>query len=429
MANHHDDDASLDALVLGAGPSGCAAATILAQHGRRVLLVERERFPRYRIGESLIPHCWFALERLGVLDRLEASGCAVHKHSVQFASPNGKVSKPYYFYQHDDHPSSRTWQVVRSEFDQLLLDNARAAGVEVLEGTTAETLLTEGTTTVGARVRTGDGPPRELRARVTIDATGRDALAQREHRWRIADQKLRKVAIWTYFDGAKRDPGLDAGATTIAYLPGKGWFWYIPLVRDRVSVGVVAEPDYLFAGERDPKLIFEREVQNQRWIADHVAPGRCTGEFRTTRDFTSRSRHCASDGLVLVGDAFAFLDPVFSSGVFLALRSGVMAGDAVHAALDADDVSAASFERYGETLMSGMEAMRSLVHAFYDPNFHFSAFLGDHPDHRDDVTDVLIGNLFRDFGAFFENMSDYADIPPPLAHGRPLGISPSPRAS
>jgi flavin-dependent dehydrogenase len=418
MASPHPPMSSPEVLVIGAGPAGSAAATVLARHGRRVLLVEKERFPRYRIGESLIPHCWFALERMGVIEKLERSGCAVHKHSVQFASVDGRVSRPYYFFQHDDHPSSRTWQVVRSEFDQLLLDHARETGVMVREGLAAEALLTEGSRTVGARLRDAEGTPLELRAQVTIDATGRDGLAQRERRWRVQDERLRKVAIWTYYDGAKRDPGLDAGATTIAYLPEKGWFWYIPLRRDRVSVGVVAEPDYLFGEERDPARIFEREVGRQRWIADHLAPGRPTGEFRVTRDYTSRSRHCADDGLVLVGDAFAFLDPVFSSGVFLALTSGVMAADAVHAALEAGDVSGASFDGYGQKLIGGMEAMRLLVHAFYDTGFHFSAFLRDHPEHRGDVTDVLTGNLFRDFGDFFRHMADYARLPEPLPHGR-----------
>lgn len=412
-------NATYDVLILGAGPAGCAAATVLAEHGRRVLLVEREEFPRYRVGESLIPYCWFPLDRLGLTERLDASGFIVHKNSVQFASTDGKVSKPYYFFQHYDHPSSRTWQVVRSDFDQLLLDGALDKGAELLQAS-AKDLIWEDGCVVGAQLELPDGTLAARRARVTIDATGRDGLAMARNRWRVQDAKLKKVALWTYYEGALRDPGLDAGATTIAYLPDKGWFWYLPLADDIVSVGVVADPDYLYRDTREPAEIFEREVQVQPWIREHLAQGRPSGDFRVTRDFSFRSKHCAANGLVLVGDAFAFLDPVFSSGVYFALKSGVMAGDNVHWALDQDDVNAERFECYGLSFRAAIEPMRKLVHAFYDVNFNFGAFLKAHPEHRAGVTDVLIGELERDFGPMWRDMAAFAELPDDLPHGAPL---------
>jgi len=410
-----------DALVVGAGPAGTSAATILAQHGRRVALIERESFPRYKVGESMIPHCWYALDRLGVVDKLDSSDFVVPKHSVQFASTDGVISAPFYFHEHSDHPSSRTWQVDRARFDQFLLDHARKAGAEVFEQTAAKELLREGSTVAGARVVSPTGE-REIRARVTIDASGRDVFSQSRNRWRVSDDELKKVAIWTYFKGARRDGGLDEGATTIAYLEDKGWFWYIPLPDDMVSVGVVAEPGYLY---RDPEVrelshIFCREIGLQPWIKEHLAGSEPQKVYRTTRDFTYRSRHCATDGLVLVGDAFSFLDPVFSSGVFLALTGGVMAGDAVHGALEANDVSAERFEEYGEKLCEGIEAMRRLVFAFYDVTFSFGAFLKQHPGRRKEITDVLIGDLFRDFDPLYEEVARFAKIPGRLPHGTPL---------
>ena len=410
---------SFDTIVIGSGPAGSAAATVLAQHGRRVALLEKEAFPRYHIGESMIPHCWFALHRLGMTEALDASGFTVTKHSVQFVGTSGNRSRPFYFFGHDPHPSSKTWQVVRSKFDLLLRDNAVARGARLFDRTAAKELVRDSAGAVIGVVAEGpSGEPLELRAPVTVDASGRDIFSASRNRWRVADERLRKVAVWTYFVGAKRDPGLDQGATTVAYVPRKGWFWYIPLANDVTSVGIVADADYLYRDTREPADILAREIAAQPWIAEHVAPGRCTGEYHVTRDFTYRSRHCAEDGLVLVGDAFSFIDPVFSSGIYFALTGGVLAGDAVHAALARGDASAAAFAPYGERLCRIIEPMRKLVHAFYDPEFHFGAFFREHPHARVGVTDVLVGNLERDFEELFGTMGEKADIPPPLPHGR-----------
>jgi flavin-dependent dehydrogenase len=267
-----------------------------------------------------------------------------------------------------------------------------------------------------------DGADFELRAPVTIDASGRDLFAARRSGWRVADENLKKVALWTYYKGAVRDPGIDEGATTVAYVPDKGWFWYIPLPNDTVSVGIVAEKDYLYRSHKgDPDAIFAREIEVNPWIRNHLAPGEKMAPCRLTGDYSYRSQYCASDGLVLAGDAFAFLDPVFSSGVFLALQSGVMAADAVHDALGAGDVSAVRFEAYGDHFRQGIEAMRRLVHAFYDTTFNFGSFLKARPDLRGDLTDCLIGNVYKDLEPLFEAVGEFARVPAPLPHGRPFG--------
>ena len=220
--------------------------------------------------------------------------------------------------------------------------------------------------------------------------------------------------------GARRDDGLDSGATTVAYIPNKGWFWYIPLQDDRVSVGVVADKDTLYAEGRDPETIFHREAAKNSWLAEHLAAGECEGNFRVTGDYSYRARHCAADGLVLTGDALAFLDPVFSSGVFLALKGGEMAADTVHAALSDGDVSAGRFAAYSAEILGHVEAMRKLVYAFYDEGFNFGEMLREYPHLRQDLTDCLIGNLERDFTELWTAVAEFASLPEEIPAGQPL---------
>ena len=407
-----------DVVVIGAGPAGSTAAAVLAEHGRHVVVLEKSRFPRYHIGESLMSFCYFTLERLGLVAKMNEIGFT-RKQSVQFVTGDGRQSRPFYFFQHRDHPSSLTWQVLRSQFDQMIANRARELGAEIHEGVRVKDLISDsGGACVGVTALGADGGELEVLAPMTIDATGRDALAQTKKRWRVRDPDLQKVAIWTYFKGAMRDPGLDEGATTVAYLPERGWFWYIPLQDDIVSVGIVGERDYLYRDSRDPAEIFAAEIENNGWIKQHLDQGRQFGQYWTTGEYSYRSEFCAGDGLVLAGDAFSFLDPVFSSGVFLALKSGEMVGDAVHAALEAGDCSASRFDRYGEQLCQGIEAMRKLVYAFYDEGFSFGDLIKANPELRGDLTDCLIGDLFRDFSELFAAAQQFAELPPELAHGR-----------
>jgi flavin-dependent dehydrogenase len=411
-----------DALVIGGGPAGSTAAAILATKGRRVLLLEKEKFPRYHIGESLLPYCYFTLERLGVLERMKNSAFT-KKYSVQFVGTHGRASLPFYFFQHLKHEAACTWQVLRSEFDQMLLDNTREKGAEVREETTVREFIRENGGVTGVKAVGKSGELLEFHAPITIDASGREAVAVTRNEWKMRDPYLNKIAVWTYYKGAQRDPGVDEGATTIAYVPEKGWFWYIPLHENLVSVGVVAEKNYLYNGTKDLATIFHREVNNNAWLKEHLAAGEQFGPYRVTGEYSYRSRHCASDGLILAGDAFAFLDPVFSSGVFLALRSGEMAADAVDAALAAGDFTAEQFTPYGRELCKGIEAMRRLVYAFYDHQFSFRRFVNEYPDLHGDVTDCLIGNLSRDFDPLFSAVAKFAKVPEPLAHGKPLVVA------
>jgi flavin-dependent dehydrogenase len=408
-----------DAIVIGGGPAGSSAASILAMNGRRVVLLEKEKFPRYHIGESLLPFGFFTMDRLGIRHKMQGSHF-VKKYSVQFVSPDGRSSQPFYFFNHLEHEASQTWQVLRSEFDQMLLDNAREKGAEVIEEMTVREAIRENGAVKGVKAVDKNGEAHEFHAPITIDASGRDAFFVTRNGWKIRDPYLNKIAVWTYYKGAMRDEGFDEGATTVAYVPEKGWFWYIPLAGDIVSVGVVAEKDYLFNGTRDPQAIFHREVENNVWVKEHLAVGEQFGPYRITGEYSYRSRHCAADGLILAGDAFAFLDPVFSSGVMMALRSGELAADAAHAALTDGDFSAARFTDYGAEFCTRIESMRRLVYAFYDHRFSFREFVQKYPHLSGDVTDCLIGNWLKDFDPMYAAMQEFAGIPEPLAHGAPL---------
>jgi flavin-dependent dehydrogenase len=341
------------------------------------------------------------------------------KYSVQFVSPDGRASVPFYFHTHLHHEAAQTWQVLRSEFDQLLLDNAREKGVTVHEETTVREGIWEDGGVAGVKAVSKDGATHEFRAPITIDATGRDAFFITRNRWKIRDPYLDKIAVWTYYKGAQRDSGYDEGATTVAYIPEKGWFWYIPLAGDVVSVGVVAEKNYLYQDHKDLKAIFDQQVERNAWIKEHLAKGEQFGPYRVTGEYSYRSRHCGAKGLILTGDAFAFLDPVFSSGVFLALYSGEMGANFADACLTDGDYSASRFVDYGQDLCKSIESMRALVYAFYDHNFSFREYLKEFPNMKGDVTDCLIGNLLHDFQPMYDGMRKHAKLPDLLSHGAP----------
>jgi flavin-dependent dehydrogenase len=410
-----------DVAIIGGGPSGATAACVLAEYGHRVVVLEREKFPRYHIGESMIPFTYPPLERIGLIPQLKQSAF-VKKYSVQFVGSSGKASQPFYFFNRYDRDTvAQSWQVLRSEFDEMMLNQARRKGADVREQHEVMDFLKEDGKYGGVIVRRPDGSVFELRAPIVIDASGREAIAATKNAWRRGDPKLNKIAVWTYYEKSKRDPGIDEGQTTVAFIPNKGWFWHIPQHNDRVSVGVVADGKYLSRdGVKDPKTIFEREIPNNLWIQDRLSTGRCLGEYWLTAEYTFRSEYSAADGLVLVGDAFGFLDPVFSSGMMIALKSGVAAADAVHEALQARDYRASRFAGYSALMCEGIENMRKLVYAFYDPKVSFRTVTDQSPELAGDLTDCLSGDVNKDFSRLFAAFAEITEIPTPLPYGKPM---------
>lgn len=388
---------STDVIVVGGGPAGATTATLVAQQGHSVTLFERERFPRYHIGESLIPETFWVLERLKMIDKLRQSRF-VQKHSVQFITDRGNLSEPFYFADNKPHESSQTWQVLRSEFDQMMLENAAEQGVQVHEGVRVLEVLFEDTRAIGVRVQDEEGNQREVFANVVVDAAGQSNLLMDRLGLREWDPELKKAAIWTYYKGAQRDSGRDEGATLVMQLEEKkGWFWYIPLQDNTVSVGVVADFDYLFTGRgtKDLEQIYLQEVQRCPGLIPKVANAERVAPVKAAKEYSYKSSQVAGDGWVMVGDAFGFLDPLYSSGILLAFKSGALAADAICEGLKTGDTSAAKLGAWGEDYIKGMERMRRLVCEFYD-GMSFGKLVKRHPHLKGTITDMLIGDIFRE---------------------------------
>ncbi|HKY31876.1 MAG TPA: NAD(P)/FAD-dependent oxidoreductase [Candidatus Polarisedimenticolia bacterium] len=405
-------DRSYDVIVVGGGPAGSSTAALVTAQGRRVLLLEKERFPRFRIGESFMPATWWVFDKLGVVDKLMA-GRFTRKHSVQFYLKDGRPTRPFYFSDVDPHESSVTWQVDRGEFDSLLLDHAKERGVEVRQGVAVQQVLFEGARAVGVRAE-GGGGPFEVRAPVVVDASGQAGLLSRALGLRRIDPNLRNAAVFTRFEGALRDPGIDAGATLVIHTRNAAsWFWYIPLAGDVVSVGVVGPIEYIIGSRRaDPQAILDEEIALCPALQPRLAGARQVEWVRVLRDFTYISRRVAGDGWLMVGDAFGFLDPIYSSGVLLALHGGMLASASIDEAFRAGDFSGERLGAHGPRFLEGMEAIRRLVYAFYAPDFHFKKFLDRFPECRAPLTRVLMGDVYRfPVDGLYRSMDQVLELP------------------
>lgn len=316
---------------------------------------------------------------------------------MQFVSEQGRLSEPFYFADYKPHESSQTWQVTRQEFDQLMLDNARRHGVDAREGVRVLEVLFEGGRAVGVRTVDEAGFEEEVRCRVVVDAAGQSGLILDRLGLRQWDPVLKKAAIWSYFKGAAREQGRDAGATLVMQTAGKiGWFWYIPLQNDITSIGVVAPFDHLFKNRdtKDLEAIFTEEMARCPGLQPRIAGAERVAPHRAAKEYSYRSSKVAGDGWVLVGDAFGFLDPLYSSGILLALKSGALAADAIVAGLERGDVSEAALGSWGPGYVAGLERMRQLVCGFYD-GLNFGKLVRDHGHAKPLITDILIGDIFK----------------------------------
>jgi flavin-dependent dehydrogenase len=402
---------------MGGGPAGSSIAGILAREGRQVILFEKEIFPRHHIGESLMTDTYWTFRRLGLLEKLRESPF-VRKYSVQFANSAGKESRPFYFFEAVHHESAVTWQVTRAQFDHLLINHAAEQGAVVHQGVLVKQVLFEGDRAVGVEVQMQDGTREKFFANVVVDATGQAAMLSNKFRWRVRDPKLKKAVLYSYFTGAHREPDLNGGATLVLRTePGSGgWFWYIPLENGITSVGIVADPEYLLKGRgQDLAKILNEEMEKCEAVRRRVAEATRVDKIYSILDYSYRSKHNAGNGFIIIGDAYGFLDPIYSSGVLLALKMAELAADAIHDAFNHNDFSAARLGQYQAKLDRGIESMRKLVYAFYNDGFSFSGFLRKYPDERVHIINLLIGDVFKEgVDSVYGPMSEFAEIPPPL---------------
>src|SRR5687768_9215619 len=406
-----------DVIVMGGGPAGSSVASILAREGRQVILFEKEVFPRHHIGESLMTDTYWTFRRMGLLEKLKDSPF-VRKYSVQFANAAGKESRPFYFFEAVHHESAVTWQVTRAKFDELLINHAADQGAVVHQGVQVKQVLFEEDRAVGVEVQMQDGTREKFFAKVVVDATGQTAMLSNRFRWRVRDPKLKKAVLYSYFKGAHREPDLNGGATLVLRTEhgSGGWFWYIPLENDITSVGIVADPEYLLKNRgQDLAKIFNEEIEKCESVRRRVAEGTRVDKIYSILDYSYRSKHNAGNGFIIIGDAYGFLDPIYSSGVLLALKMAELAADAIHDAFNHDDFSATRLGQFQAKLDRGIESMRKLVYAFYNEDFSFSGFLRKYPEERVHIINLLIGDVFREgVDQVYGPMSEFAEIPPPL---------------
>jgi flavin-dependent dehydrogenase len=394
-----------DVVVVGAGPAGASAAGITAAGGLSTLLIEREAVPRFHVGESLMPEVYWPLQRLGIVDRVREMGFQT-KGSVQFVTHNGKESEPFYFRQHDDRESSQTWQVERGDFDKMLFDRASELGADCVDQTRLIDVLFEGDQAVGVRVKDAEGNQREIACKVIIDGTGQQSMIANRLNLKVVNPKLKKAAIWGYYRDAVRDPGENAGATIVLQTETKDcWFWFIPQSRGITSIGCVGDHEYLLKGRGTPEEVYSEELDRCPGLTRRMIGATRTGDLKVAKEFSYTTKQHAGPGWVLVGDAFGFLDPVYSSGVYFALETGIRAGDAVVAGFEKNDLSGEQLACWAEDFKAGMARVRELVHAFYTKDFSFGRFMKMYPHHRGNLTDLLIGRVFDEkAGKIFDDM-------------------------
>ncbi len=411
---------SYDCIVIGGGPAGSTVSAMVAEAGFSTLQLEREKFPRFHIGESLMPETYWTLKRIGALDKMK-NGHFQKKYSVQFVGHTGRESQPFYFSERDPHESSQTWQVLRSEFDKMLFDNAREKGAECHDQTRVLDVVFDGERATGVKVQTADGDSRQIAARVVVDATGQQGIIATRLGLRKPMPGLKKTAIWTYYRNARRDSGPNEGATLVLYTSDKlAWFWYIPLHDNIVSIGVVADADHLLKGRGTPEEVFAEEVAKCPALERRLTAAEQVDQIRVLREFSCASTKAAGDGWVLVGDAYFFLDPIYSSGVYLALKSGEMGGEAVIEALRSGDTTAAKLGGWAKPFREGVKWMSKLVYAFYTPEFSFGKFIKKYPHHVGNITDLLVGKVFKpDSGAVFDDMDPWMAEAAAKAAARP----------
>lgn len=365
MTGGHDTDV----LILGGGPAGSTAAILLAENGIAVRVVDSEQFPRFHVGESLLPASLEMLDRLGVHDRVRALPQTMRKEGATFVTPGGERKVVYWFDEAMPPAVPHAYQVRRDVFDAVLLDRARECGAEVSVGWRAIAPLWDGDRLAGLTVRDDCGEERTLRARVVLDASGQSAFLANRMGWRFPYPRHRKVASFAHYDGVWREEGREAGNITIALTEG-GWFWLIPFADGTTSVGAVLDTGIAKRCGGGPGHVLEGAVAATPEVGRRLAGASRLTPVSAIQNFSYRVKHRAGDGYCMIGDAAGFLDPIFSTGVFLATAT------AESAAQDIVEAFARHRRADGNDFAPTVALTRNLhrlffafIRAYYDPNF------------------------------------------------------------
>jgi flavin-dependent dehydrogenase len=381
-----------DAIVIGGGPGGSCAATRLSLSGRSVLVLEKEHFPRFHIGESLLPYNTGIFDELGLSEKLAAEGFPL-KQGAQFFLGNGSKGTAFVFKQGRFTRFPDALQVERARFDEILLRHAGEKGAEVHEGAEVERYDSDAD---GVSVLLKDG--RRFQGRFLIDASGRGNLTGTQEGLKVVNPRLKKLAVFGHFEGVRLDHDSKCGDTVIVRQENH-WFWLIPLRLDgggsgKVSVGAVLDRDDFAAAGEKAEPFLRRLISASPPVRDRLANARLVSPVQVTSDFSYRNRKFWSHRCVRIGDAAGFIDPIFSSGVFIAMHSGKTAADVITDALKTGTDGAVGFARYERRVRSAIGIYQQMVDGFYTKPF-MELFLEPRPkwDVAAAVNAILAGEL------------------------------------
>jgi flavin-dependent dehydrogenase len=382
---------AVDVAIIGGGPAGSSAGTLLAQAGRRVVIFDREKFPRFRVGESMLPTSLNTLERMGVKPKIDAGGFLI-KHGGEIVSACGKRVR-FYFRNGRNAKRATAYQVLRSEFDKILLDHAASSGCDVREQTAVDSFeVDEDQVTLYPRGK----PP--VRAKYVIDCSGRNCFIGNRYQLRQPYPNLHKFSVFAYYDDVMRNDGPD-GTLTRMVRAKDCWFWMIPLQGRTSSIGVVMDTEKFRKLNKTPEEALANCIAEQPMVNEWMGAAKRVTPVYATGDFSYRNSKLTGDRWLLAGDAAGFVDPVFSSGVYLALLSGEQAADALNLALDRPQSRPNAFRYYERRIGRVLDIYLRWASAWYTQEF-MEVFLfpkeifGLVPT----VSAVLSGNEVRDFG-------------------------------
>jgi len=357
--------AMYDVAIIGGGPAGSIAAALLARAGRRVIVFEREKFPRFHIGESLLPFSMKAFTRLGLHEKFLRAGF-MKKFGGEIVGACSETGTKFYFKDGYRSQTDHAYQVTRGDFDKVLLDHAAECGAEVHEQTSVDRVeFSKEDVELGVR---SNGSSHSIRARYVIDASGRTSVLGRQFKIKKTYDHLQKLSIFAHYDGVWRAEGID-GTLTVLIRAIDRWFWLIPIAADRTSVGVVLDSETFRKSKLSAGEFLDQALAQQPIIAKRMTNARRVSQVYVEADFSYRSARLRGDRWLLAGDAAGFIDPIFSSGVFLAVFSGELAADALNEVLDHSHKAKRLFPRYERAVNRAMDIYLRFVNAWYTKEF------------------------------------------------------------